>query len=487
MDFTQIRRFHANNIAVLRSSPLSEISGSLGDLGTLLPLMIALAINNSISLSTTLVFSGLWNIFTGVAFGIPLPVQPMKAIAAVAIARKFTIEETISAGFTTSSVVILFSISGLLRWFTHVIPTPVVKGIQVGAGLSLVLSAGTTLLQPLGWTTPSPFDNLLWAFFAFIFLLLTQKFPKIPYALTIFLLGLILSIIIAGSNSLPSFRFWDPQTYLPSWTAFQSGALNAGLGQIPLTTLNSIIAVSYLSSDLLPHLPAPSVTSIGISVAMMNLIGGWFGAMPVCHGSGGLAAQYRFGARSGASIIMLGSFKILLGLFFGEELISLLHSYPKGLLGIMVLAAGLELAKVGESLNHGARDLWEVSDSRSSNNNGNGEGSGPNGSKQQRQLSDEERMERWTVMFMTVGFLLAFKNDGVGFLAGMLCHAFYHGQAVWDATAGFGIGYLVKAWGNWAGRDDWERQRLSRGGAGRSRSRQATTVEEEEGLLSEAN
>lgn len=78
MAFTQIRRFHANNVAVLRKSPLSEISGSLGDLGTLLPLMIALAVNNSISLSTTLVFSGLWNIFTGVAFGIPLPVQPMK-------------------------------------------------------------------------------------------------------------------------------------------------------------------------------------------------------------------------------------------------------------------------------------------------------------------------------------------------------------------------------------------------------------------------
>jgi Molybdate transporter of MFS superfamily len=78
MTFAQIRRLHANNVATLRSSPLSEISGSLGDLGTLLPLMIALAVNNSISLSTTLVFSGFWNIFTGVAFGIPLPVQPMK-------------------------------------------------------------------------------------------------------------------------------------------------------------------------------------------------------------------------------------------------------------------------------------------------------------------------------------------------------------------------------------------------------------------------
>ncbi|KUJ15804.1 uncharacterized protein LY89DRAFT_707939 [Mollisia scopiformis] len=452
MAFTQIRRLHANNVAVLRSSPLSEISGSLGDLGTLLPLMIALAVNNSISLSTTLVFSGLWNIFTGVAFGIPLPVQPMKAVAAVAIARKFTIEETISAGFTTSGFVFIFSITGLLRWFTHVIPTPVVKGIQVGAGLSLVLSAGISLLQPLGWTTPNPFDNLLWALSAFIFLLLTQKLPKIPYALIIFLLGLILSLVIAGPHSLPSFRFWHPRTYLPTWPAFQSGALNAGLGQIPLTTLNSIIAVSYLSSDLLPHLPTPSVTRIGISVALMNLVGGWFGAMPVCHGSGGLAAQYRFGARSGASIIILGAFKILLGLFFGESLVSLLKAYPKGLLGIMVLAAGLELAKVGESLNNGARDLWEVSE-------GNG--------KRQREVGEEERMERWTVMFMTIGGLLAFKNDGVGFLAGMLSWAFYRGADL--------RGWVRGVWESWRGqRNETEEWRA------------ATTVEEEEALLSES-
>lgn len=78
MSLTHIRHLHAHNVATFRKSPLAEISGSLGDLGTLLPLMIALAVNNSISLSTTLVFSGLWNILTGVFFGIPLPVQPMK-------------------------------------------------------------------------------------------------------------------------------------------------------------------------------------------------------------------------------------------------------------------------------------------------------------------------------------------------------------------------------------------------------------------------
>jgi MFS superfamily sulfate permease-like transporter len=323
--------------------------------------------------------------------------------------------------------VLFFSITGLLRWFTHTIPTPVVKGIQVGAGLSLVISAGTSLLQPLGWTSPNWADNLLWAIFAFLALLLTQTVSRFPYALAIFSLGLIFSICLTQPDHFPSFKIWHPEVYVPSWTAFRTGALDAGLGQIPLTTLNSVIAVCFLSADLLPHLPAPSVTAMGTSVAVMNLIGGWFGAMPVCHGSGGLAAQYRFGARSGASIVLLGIFKMLLGFFFGESLVGLLRQYPKSLLGIMVLAAGLELAKVGESLNHGARDLWEVSDQRV---NLDGEG-GQEGSKRQRPLSDDERRQRWTVMFMTVGGLLAFKNDAVGFAAGMLCYWTYQSSSLW--------------------------------------------------------
>lgn len=338
------------------------------------------------------------------------------------------------------------------------IPTPVVKGkpfllkpflfsswlyidcmysgIQVGAGLSLILSAGSSLLQPLGWTTPNAADNLIWALFAFVSLLITQRFPRLPYALAIFVLGLVLSLYITGFSYLPSFRLWHPQIYVPSANSFKVGALDAGLGQIPLTTLNSIIAVNFLASDLLPNIPAPGVTSIGISVALMNLIGGWFGAMPVCHGSGGLAAQYRFGARSGASIIVLGAFKMILGLFFGETLVGLLRQYPKSLLGIMVVAAGLELAKVGESLNYGARDLWDISESSVGSDSAQ-----PLTIKRHRQLSDEERKERWTVMFMTIGFLLAFKNDGVGFLAGMLCHGFNQSSRLWNAWEGWRTRY----------------------------------------------
>ena len=276
-----------------------------------------------------------------------------------------------------------------------------------------------------------------------------MKIPKVPYALLVFTVGLILSVFLTGLNDLPSFNAWTPRTFVPSWVNFRTGALDAGIGQVPLTTLNSVIAVSYLSADLLPHIPTTSVTEIGLSVALMNLIGGWFGAMPVCHGSGGLAAQYRFGARSGASIILLGAFKIVLGLLFGETLVGLLREYPKSLLGIMVLAAGLELAKVGESLNYGARDLWETRESQE-------------GLKQQRQVSDDERMERWTVMLMTIGGLLAFKNDGVGFIGGMMCHGAYRLSHAWDS---------------------WKEMKARKNGRRDRRSRMATNVDEEEEQL----
>jgi len=78
MGLRDVARLHRNNLQTLRAAPLAELSGALGDLGTLLPLMIALAVQGSISLSATLVFSGFFNVATGVVFGIPLPVQPMK-------------------------------------------------------------------------------------------------------------------------------------------------------------------------------------------------------------------------------------------------------------------------------------------------------------------------------------------------------------------------------------------------------------------------
>ncbi|KAL6707689.1 hypothetical protein ACN47E_003810 [Coniothyrium glycines] len=422
----RLRRSFQHNVSIIKSQPLAELSGSLGDLGTLLPLMTALVMTNSISLPSTLLFTGAANIFTGVAFGIPLPVQPMKAIAAVAIARKFTLAENAAAGLVVAALVGLLSITGLLDWANRVTPIPVVKGIQVGAGLSLCLSAGQKMLLPLSWTGPWWGDNLLWATAAVILLLCTLPYPRLPYAIFVFTLGIVLSILSPNSTSpLP------PHTAIPilrpSPQDFWTATTTASLGQLPLTLLNSVIAASALASDLLPsppYPPSPSVTDLGVSVAAINLLGCWFGAMPVCHGSGGLAAQHRFGARSGSSIVFLGCVKFLLGIFtfwHAHAVVALLAHIPQSLLGVLVLAAGVELAKVGESVNTDARDLRVLDDE------------GWDG-KKVLDVDERTRRERYMVMLVTVAALLTFKNDAVGFLAGLAWHG------------GFVVARRIEAW-----------------------------------------
>ncbi|EEY18158.1 sulfate transporter [Verticillium alfalfae VaMs.102] len=414
--FEQLQRVHRHNVTTLRQSPVAEISGALGDLGTLLPLMIALAIQEDICLDSTLVFSGLFNVATGVIFGIPLPVQPMKAIAAAAIARPNTgFEDVIYAGQWVGLAVLLMSLTGFLQRFSAVVPIPIVKGIQLGAGLSLVMAAGSKIA---GSHDRTP----LLDYAAFVALVATQTMPRFPYALCMFMLCVAMalaSVVHSGGwAALPGLRLWEPRYVLGFYDPTRSTeAMAMALGQLPLTTLNSVIAVSALATDLLPNMPTPSVTSMGISVGLMNLTGSWFGAMPVCHGAGGLAAQYRFGARSGASVVMLGLFKLLLGLFFGRSLINLLAEYPQSLLGIMVIAAGLELVKVGYSLNHGAPDLWENSIQQSQE--------GPTVVRRHRDITDEERTERWTVMMMTTAGIIAFRNDAIGFVMGLVCHMAY--------------------------------------------------------------
>lgn len=78
----------------------------------------------------------------------------------------------------------------------------------------------------------------------------------------------------------------------------------------------------------------------------MNLLCCPFGGMPMCHGAGGLAAQHRFGARTGGSVVMLGGAKMAFALLFGSSLLLLLQHYPQSILGVLLLFSGLELAMV---------------------------------------------------------------------------------------------------------------------------------------------
>lgn len=271
------------------------------------------------------------------------------------------------------------------------------------------------MLVPLSWTGPWWGDNLLWAILAVILLLFTFAYPSLPYTLIIFSVGLLLSIL-SPTHKTPTSAVTDIPILHPSGDDFLKATTTASLGQLPLTILNSVIAASALASDLLPSPPypaAPTVTELGISVAAINLVACWFGGMPTCHGSGGLAGQYRFGARSGASIVFLGALKLVLGIiafFQPTPIVNVLSGIPSSLLGVLILAAGLELTKVGESVNTDARDLRVLD----RDNVWDG--------KRLKELDDQEKKERFMVMLVTVATLLAFKNDAVGFAAGLVWH-----------------------------------------------------------------
>ena len=85
--------------------------------------------------------------------------------------------------------------------------------------------------------------------------------------------------------------------------------------QIPLSLGNSILATRQIAEDLFPEKHI-GVRKLSLTYAVMNLVNPWFGGVPTCHGSGGLAGHYTFGARTGGSLIIYGSLFLILGLFF---------------------------------------------------------------------------------------------------------------------------------------------------------------------------
>ena len=83
-------------------------------------LQVALVKVVGLDLGTTLIFTGLYNIASGALFGIPMPVQPMKAIAAVAVAQGgISLPEVLAAGVFVSAVTLLLGVTRLITVFNR--------------------------------------------------------------------------------------------------------------------------------------------------------------------------------------------------------------------------------------------------------------------------------------------------------------------------------------------------------------------------------
>lgn len=359
-----------------------ELSGSFGDLGLFLPLVVGMAVACKLDIGVILVAAGLMNIATGLLFRQPIPVQPMKAIAAVAITEGLSRGEVAAAGILMGTMILL--VSPWADRFSRIVPRSIVRGIQLGVGLKLASSGASDLARlPLwGW------DGIAVAAVASALVLFFLSLRK-PALLAAFLAGLILlylkdPAIYSGLHfalPLPAFTW-------PEGNAWSGGFFKVALPQLPLTMLNSVVAVCALSKQ---YYPAHGIEPrrMALSVGLMNLLTVPFGAIPMCHGAGGLAAQYGFGARSGGSVIMLGAIKVAAGLLFGGALVGVLGAYPMAIFGPMLIFAGVELGR-------SARDSFS-------------------------------QPEDIAIVLTTAGFILG-ANTLVGFLAGCALAAGYRLQ-----------------------------------------------------------
>ncbi|KAL7164376.1 hypothetical protein ACSBR2_040313 [Camellia fascicularis] len=371
-----------NNLAF--RSKWAELNGAMGDLGTYIPIVLAMTLSKNLDLGTTLIFNGAYNIVTGAIYGVPMPVQPMKSIAAVAISNpNFAVPEAMAAGILTAAILFVLGVTGLMQFVYKLIPLSIVRGIQLAQGLSFAMTAVKYIRNEQNFAKSKAsgerhwlgLDGLVLALICACFIILVngsgddeneeretnggddqervgkrkrlrQIVASLPSAFIIFLLGVVLAII-RGPKVVKLLRFGPSSIKLVkiSKSAWKEGFLKGTIPQLPLSVLNSVIAVCKLSSDLFPEkdFTATSV-SVSVTVGAMNLVGCWFGAMPCCHGAGGLAGQYKFGGRSGGCVALLGAAKLGLGLVFGTSLVKVLDQFPVRVLGVLLLFAGLELA-----------------------------------------------------------------------------------------------------------------------------------------------
>jgi len=323
---------------------LREISGSLGNLGTFLPLAVGYFVVCGLSPAGLLVMMGLANVVTGLLYRLPIPIEPMKVIAAAAIAQKWTPSMIYASGFSMGLVWIIFAAAGAAAWVARVTPEPVVRGIQVTLGVLLAVEAVRMLSS--SW--------ILGAFAVLVGFGLRGN-RRAPAAVVLVAMGVVVMALKGQLGAINSPGFSLPPLTTFSLSEIWDSMLLAGFAQIPLTVTNATIATSCLISV---YWPGRNVTprKLSLSQGIMNLTAPFFGGMPMCHGAGGLAGQYYFGARTGGTNIIEGLIEITLGLFFSSSVSTLFSSFPRAVAGAMLILVSVELMKFARDV-RGKQDM----------------------------------------------------------------------------------------------------------------------------------
>ncbi len=317
----------------------SELTGALGDSVTVLPLLVALAATTSVSLPHVLVGFGVFQIVWGLYYGLPLSVEPMKALIGLAIVGTLSYAELAAAGLLAGVVLLVVGQFGLVGRLERVVGEPVIRGVQLAVALLLLEAA-------VGLSVGNP--PVAAAGLAVVGLLAVVGYRRAS-VLVVLGLGGIVAVATTGM----------PMPAVPELTLFPAGsptfsgaALEGTVAQLGMTVGNAAIATALLCGDLYGRDVSADALSRSMGVTCLASIP--FGGVPMCHGSGGLAGKYAFGARTGGANVLLGIGYLALALVATG---ALLAAFPTAVLGVLLVVVALELARAAFDPVSDARSL----------------------------------------------------------------------------------------------------------------------------------
>ena len=312
---------------------LRELAGSMGDFGTLFPLAVGLIVVCGMDPAALFVMIGLTNIAAGLIYRLPMPVEPKKVVSVAAIAQEWTAPMVAASGLGLGILWFILTLSGLMRRLAEVTPVYLIRGIQLALGVTL----GWRALQMMA---AEPW----WGIAAVAIILLLRENRLAPAALVLMGLGIAIMAIRGDLVNTVTFGVSLPRFAVPTWGNVWRTMVLAGFAQIPLTITNAVLATATMIRDLFPDKPV-SEERLMLNMGAMNVASSFFGGMPICHGSGGLAGQYYFGARTGGTNILEGLIEIALGVFLGQSLADVLNVFPMAIIGGMMLMVGIQFVR----------------------------------------------------------------------------------------------------------------------------------------------
>ncbi|WP_424016023.1 putative sulfate/molybdate transporter [Halorubrum xinjiangense] len=303
------------------------VTGAIGDSITVIPLVVALALLTDVSLPHALVAFGSCQIVWGVRYGLPVSVEPMKALAALAIAGALTYAELALAGVILGGLLLAIGLSGTLAYVERWIGEPVIRGVQFAVGLVL-LETGIEL------AVDDPLVALVGVAIAATFALAGHGKAS---ALAVALLGIATALVVAG---IPAPRLPGAPPTPAFGGALTRATFDGVAAQLAMTIGNAALATSLLFSDLLDAEVTPD--ELSTSMGITNLVAVPLGGIPMCHGCDGVAGKYAFGARTGGANVILGVGYLVAALFATPALIA---AFPLAMLGALLAIVAVSLAR----------------------------------------------------------------------------------------------------------------------------------------------